>query len=111
MFEGARRAGVEPPETDVHAGAVETSQGLALFPQLVRPVYAETVWYTAAEEGWLDRLLADGMHAVSPNGAMGDPSAAKPEAGGPITAAIVDYLSRWIADELGYTRAAAARVD
>ncbi len=108
MFEGARSAGVEPPETDVHAGAVETSQGLAVFPQLVRPVYAETVGYTAAEDGWLERL-ADGIHTVTPNGAMGDPSAAKQEAGGPINAAIADHLSRWIADELGYTRIAAGR--
>jgi creatinine amidohydrolase len=110
MFDGARGAGVEPPETDVHAGAVETSQGLALFPGLVRPVYAETVGYTAAEDGWIDRLLADGIHTVTPNGAMGDPSAAKAEAGDPINAAIADHLAQWIADELGYTRVAAGSV-
>jgi creatinine amidohydrolase len=111
MFEGARGAGVEPPETDVHAGAVETSQGLAVFPELVRPVYAETVGYTAAEDGWLDRLVADGIHTVTPNGAMGDPSAARAEAGGPIDAAIAEHLIRWIVDELGYTRVAAGSVD
>ncbi len=36
MFAGARDAGLHPVETDVHAGGVETSQGLALFGDLVR---------------------------------------------------------------------------
>ena len=87
--------------TDVHAGAVETSQGLALFPELVRP-HGEVVGYVANEEGWLERMQADGMHAVSPNGVLGDPSRARVEAGEPIFEAITAELVRWIADELGY---------
>jgi creatinine amidohydrolase len=101
MFEGSRRGGVDPPVTDVHAGAVETSQGLALFPELVRP-HAELVGYVAAEEGWLERMQAEGMQAVSPNGVLGDPSRARPEAGEPVFEAIAAELIRWIADELGY---------
>jgi creatinine amidohydrolase len=101
MFEGSRRGGVEPPTTDVHAGAVETSQGLALFPDLVRP-YADVVGYVADEEGWLDRMQTEGMDAVSPNGVLGDPSRARPEAGEPIFEAISGELVRWIAAELGY---------
>jgi creatinine amidohydrolase len=101
MFDGARRGGVEPPTTDVHAGAVETSQGLVLFPGLVRP-YAEVVGYTAGEEGWLERMQAEGMRAVSANGVLGDPSRARAEAGEPIFEAIAAELVRWIAAELGY---------
>jgi creatinine amidohydrolase len=101
MFDGSRRGGVEPPATDLHAGAVETSQGLALFPELVRP-YGAVVGYTAGEDGWLGRMQAEGMHAVSSNGVLGDPSRARPEAGEPIFEAITAELVRWIAAELGY---------
>jgi creatinine amidohydrolase len=102
MFEGARRGGVEPPTTDVHAGAVETSQGLALFPELVR-AHEDVVGYVAAEDGWLERMFAEGMRAVSPNGVLGDPSRARVEAGEPIFEAIAAELVRWIAAELGYS--------
>jgi creatinine amidohydrolase len=101
MFEGARRGGVDAPPTDVHAGAIETSQGLALFPELVRP-YGGVDGYTAQEEGWLDRMHAEGMRAVSPSGVLGDPPLARAEAGEPIFEAIAAELVRWIADELGY---------
>ena len=106
MFDGARRGGVEPPETDVHAGAVETSQGLSLFPHLVRPVYAEVDGYMAAEEGWFDTLQTEGLQAISASGALGEPPRAKAEAGPPIFDAITAYLVGWIAAELGYTPAA-----
>jgi creatinine amidohydrolase len=104
MFAGARRGGVEPPSTDVHAGAVETSQGLELFPELVG-AFGEVVGYLADEEGWLDRMQAGGIHSVSENGVLGDPSRARAEAGAPIFEAITAELVRWIAGELGYTPA------
>ena len=101
MFAGSRRGGVEPPATDVHAGAVETSQGLALFPEIVRP-YEAVVGYLADEEGWLERMQSEGMRAVSANGVLGDPSRARPEAGEPVFEAIAAELARWIGTELGY---------
>jgi creatinine amidohydrolase len=95
MFAGARAAGFEPAATDIHAGGVETSQGLALFPQLVRP-HADLTGYLAAEDGWQDRMFADGIEAVTPIGVLGDPSKASAEAGEAIFASLTDYLANWI---------------
>src|SRR5205823_9336517 len=53
MFEAARELGVEPPETDVHAGALETSLALHLFPELVGET-AGVDGLLAAEPGWLE---------------------------------------------------------
>jgi creatinine amidohydrolase len=104
MFAGARSAGLEPPETDVHAGGVETSQGLALFPELVRP-FNGVDGLTRAEEGWLERVLAEGIHAVSKSGVLGDVHPATAAAGAAIFEHIADYLAGWIVDGLAYTRA------
>lgn len=107
MFAGARAGGFEPVETDVHAGGVETSQGLAAFPELVRP-FDDVDGYTEAEEGWLDRMLRDGMKAVSPTGVLGDVTPATADAGEEIFAHLTDYLVDWIVGSFGYTRADAA---
>jgi creatinine amidohydrolase len=104
MFAGARSAGFDPPETDIHAGGVETSQGLALFPELVRP-FDGVGGLTKAEEGWLARVLAEGIYAVSPSGVLGDVRPATAAAGAAILEHIVDYLVGWIVDALDYTRA------
>ncbi len=100
MFTGARSEGFEPPPTDVHAGGVETSQGLALFPALVREDFKDVGGYTADEDGWMQRMFEDGMKAVSPTGVLGDPSQATAAAGEAIFAHIADYLTDWIAAEL-----------
>jgi creatinine amidohydrolase len=97
-FDGARRGGFEPPETDWHAGGIETSQGLHAFPELVRP-FDGIDGYLAGEPGWLDRVLADGIRAVSENGMLGSPRGANAEAG----AAIFDALVELIAAQLGST--------
>ena len=107
MFAGARVGGFEPVPTDIHAGGVETSQGLAAFPELVRP-FDDVAGYTAAEEGWLERMLRDGMKSVSPSGVLGDVAPATEEAGERIFAQITDYLVGWIVETLGYTRAGAS---
>jgi creatinine amidohydrolase len=104
MFAGARRGGVEPPSTDMHAGAVETSQALALFPQLVRP-FADVEGYMEERDGWLERMQAEGMHSISPSGVLGDPPRATAEAGEPIFQALTDELVGWIVGALGYTAA------
>jgi creatinine amidohydrolase len=107
MFAGARAGGFEPVETDLHAGGVETSQGLALFPELVRSV-ADVEGYTRADDGWLDRMLADGIDSVSRSGVLGDVTPATATAGEEIFAHITDYLVGWIADSLHFTRAESA---
>ena len=100
MFTGARTEGFDPPPTDVHAGGVETSQGLALFPELVRDDFASVEGYTANEDGWMERMFTGGMEAVSPTGVLGDPSQATAAAGEAIFAGIADYLTGWIEAEL-----------
>jgi creatinine amidohydrolase len=100
VMDGAARArGLEAPETDVHAGALETSVGLALFEALVRD-HDGVEGYTAAEPGWMDRIWADGIAALSPTGVLGDPSGASAAAGQAIFGALVDELAGWIAREL-----------
>jgi len=103
MFAGARAGGFEPVPTDVHAGGVETSQGLAAFPSLVRP-FGEVIGYTAGEEGWLEAMLASGIDSVSPSGVLGDVRLANAEAGESIFAHITDYLVDWIVDSLASAR-------
>jgi creatinine amidohydrolase len=98
MDEAARAQGLEAPETDVHAGALETSVGLALFGGLVRE-HDSVEGYTAAEPGWMERIFADGIAALSPTGVLGDPSGATAAAGQAIFDALADELAGWIARE------------
>lgn len=60
---------------DAHAGFVETSMMLALAPELVRISEAEA-GNAAPVRTLLDRMRADGVRAVSPNGVLGDPAGA-----------------------------------
>jgi creatinine amidohydrolase len=103
MFAGARSAGLDPPETDVHAGGVETSQGLALFPELVLP-FADVEGYSSADEGWLERVLAEGIDSVSASGVLGDVRDATAAAGVAIFEHITNYLVDWIVESLDFTR-------
>ena len=100
---GVRAGRLDLPASDAHAGGMETSQMLASYPQLVRP-FADVVGYTAAEEGWQERLWAEGIQALTENGVLGDPRPATAEAGEATTNAIRDELVGWICDELGFTR-------
>jgi creatinine amidohydrolase len=99
MFAGARAGGFEPAVTDVHAGGVETSQSLAIYPQLVRP-FEDVEGYTAAEDGWLERMLEAGIDSISPSGVLGDVRPATAEAGESILAHLTDYLAGWITASL-----------
>jgi creatinine amidohydrolase len=98
MDEAARARGLEAAETDVHAGALETSVGLALFEALVRD-HDGVEGYTAAEPGWTDRIWAEGIAALSSTGVLGDPAGASAEAGRAIFDALADELAAWIARE------------
>jgi creatinine amidohydrolase len=99
MDEAARAHGLEALPTDVHAGSLETSLGLARFePGLVRD-FAGVEGYTAAEEGWMDRIFSDGIAALSSTGVLGDPAGATAEAGEAIVDALAAELAGWIARE------------
>jgi creatinine amidohydrolase len=100
MMDGARSAGLVPPASDAHAGGLETSQALYAFPELVRP-FEQVSGYTEAEEGWLDRILTEGIRAVSESGVLGDPSGASAAAGKAIFDALADELARWIGEAFG----------
>jgi creatinine amidohydrolase len=99
MFAGARAGGCEPPAIDMHADGVETSQGLAAFPQFVRP-FDGVEGYTAAEDGRLDRMFSGGIDAIGPSGVLGDARPATPLAGEAIFAHLTDYLTAWITASL-----------
>jgi creatinine amidohydrolase len=104
MLAAAADVGYHAPETDVHAGGLETSMMLAAYPELVRPMGGVT-GYTAADPGWLDRMFADGIRAVSETGVLGDVRGANAEAGEAIFAALADELAGFLAAELHLERA------
>jgi creatinine amidohydrolase len=98
MDEAARACGLEAPETDVHAGALETSVGLALFDAVVGD-FTGVEGYTAAEAGWMERIWSDGLAALTSSGVLGNPSGSTAEAGQAIFDALADELAGWIARE------------
>jgi creatinine amidohydrolase/Fe(II)-dependent formamide hydrolase-like protein len=108
MFSGARRAGLEPGETDTHAGAVETSQALFAFPNLVRD-YRSVAGYTAAEAGWGKKLMEDGVHTLSETGVFGHPPAATVEAGAAIFDALCEELASWMTKAFDLTEGRSGR--
>lgn len=82
--------GLDAAYVGTHAGHFETSIMLHLRP--------ESVDMSAAEAGAIGepsvlgtRLRDEGMRAVSPNGVIGDPTAATPEAGKAYLQALIDY--------------------
>lgn len=100
MFDGARRAGLEPLMTDIHAGAVETSEMLHAFPETVGAT-DRVAGYTAAEEGWFERMLAGGVVALSPSGVLGEAPRATAAAGQAIFDALRVDLVSWIVEAFG----------
>lgn len=104
----AREVGLELPASDAHAGGAETSQALAAFPQLVRRFEGVT-GYTAAEEGWMQKVLEGGIAAVSESGVLGDPTGASAHVGEAIFEALAAELARWIGESFGVGYAAGRR--
>jgi creatinine amidohydrolase/Fe(II)-dependent formamide hydrolase-like protein len=56
--------------------------------------------YTAADDGWLELLFADGVLALSDNGVLGDPTRASAAAGEAIMDALTDEIHGWMSREL-----------
>jgi creatinine amidohydrolase len=88
--EGRRAAAfhVSPPGGDAHAGRTETSLLLHLDPSAVRIELAEPGELRPAHE-LIDRLRADGVRSVSPNGVLGDPVGASAVEGERLLGALV----------------------
>jgi creatinine amidohydrolase len=99
MLEIASRAGLELPETDAHAGGLETSMMLAEFPQLVRP-FDGVQGYTEAAPGWLERIFADGIRPVSETGVLGDVREANADVGRALFDGMAEELVGFFAREL-----------
>jgi creatinine amidohydrolase len=100
MMTAAAKLDLHAPETDVHAGGLETSMMLATHPDLVRP-FDGVEGYTAASPGWLQRIFEEGIQAVSESGVLGDVRGATPEVGDAICAALADELAGYFSRELG----------
>ena len=95
MLRAADELGVAVPDCEVHGGALETSLGLHLFPELVHG-YQDVHGYTAAEPGWQSRLAEEGSHALSRIGILGDPALATAELGQRGFGYVVDELAGWL---------------
>lgn len=96
----AASAALQAPETDVHAGGLETSLMLAAFPDLVRP-FDGVQGYVAAEPGWLQRIFEEDIRPISESGVLGDLKGANPEVGEALFAALADELAGYFTRELG----------
>jgi creatinine amidohydrolase len=101
MRHAATTAGLDVPETDAHAGGLETSQMLYLRGAEAITVPPGLEGYVEAEDGWLDTLLNEGVHALSPIGVLGRPDGATAAAGEAICRGLADELAAWIAGEFG----------
>jgi mycofactocin system creatininase family protein len=85
---------------DAHAGRTETALMLAINPSAVRLESIEP-GCPGALASLIERLRADGVQAVSPNGVLGDPREATPAEGRGLLAALSQDLAaaldRWSA--------------
>jgi creatinine amidohydrolase len=103
MMRAAADVGLQAPETDWHAGGLETSTMLAAYPELVRP-FDGIQGYTAAEPGWIERLFVEGIRPISESGVLGDVRGANAEAGDAIFAALADEVAAFFSAELDLAR-------
>ncbi|HEX2173712.1 MAG TPA: creatininase family protein [Dehalococcoidia bacterium] len=94
----AARFGITPPVAGVHAGEAETSQVLAIRPELVVG--------NAIEPGYVGNLadareqLARDPASVSPSGVLGDPRPARAERGAAYLDDLADYIAEWLLPRL-----------
>ncbi len=77
---GAEEHGVPLEEGGVHAGEWETSMLLAIRPELVHLERGEP-GYTGDPQAAVGAIFGAGVHSVSENGVIGDPSRASAEHG------------------------------
>ncbi len=71
----ARTDGIAPEAVGMHAGEGETSEMLHLRPDLVRQAQRQP-GYCGDMTAIMPRLRAAGLRSVTPNGVLGDPTAA-----------------------------------
>lgn len=100
-FDAAREIGVEPPASDIHAGAIETGLAQHLFPDLVREGWEDVEGLRDSSPELLVRVLSEGVRSVSASGVLGDPALATPELGEAVFGRLRDTLAGWLATELG----------
>jgi creatinine amidohydrolase len=91
-----------------HADEVETSLGLAFFPELVRPELADDgaarpTRFEALNQGWVS--ITRPWHLATKNTGLGDPSAASAAKGERLMEVLVERLGRFLVE------LAAARMD
>src|SRR3954452_3926896 len=84
-----------------HADEVETSLGLAFFPELVHPELADDgaakpTRFTAINRGWVS--ITRPWHLVSKNTGLGDPSAATAEKGQKLLDVLVERLAGFLVE-------------
>jgi creatinine amidohydrolase len=77
---GEREHGVPLGDGGLHAGEWETSLLMAVEPELVHLDRGEA-GFTGDMQEALGALFASGVHAIAPNGVLGDPSAASADHG------------------------------
>ena len=102
MMEAAAASGLHVPETDVHAGGLETSMMLAAFPELVRPFDEVTVIRRPSLAG-SSGSSRRGFARSARRGVLGDVRGANAEAGEAIFAAMADELAGFFADSSSST--------
>jgi creatinine amidohydrolase len=95
MAGAGRAAGLDAPATDSHAGAYETSMVLALAGAEAVGDFADVEGYTAAEDGWLERL-SDGVQQLSPTGVIGRPAGATAAVGARVLDAVAGEMADWL---------------
>jgi creatinine amidohydrolase len=84
-----------------HADEVETSLGLAFFPDLVRPELADDgaarpTRFEAINRGWVH--ITRPWHLVSANTGLGNPAAASADKGRRLMELLVERLARFLAE-------------
>ena len=84
-----------------HADEVETSLGLAFFPELVQPELADDgaaapTRFEAINRGWIS--ITRPWHLVSKNTGLGDPAAASADKGRQLMDILVERLGTFLAD-------------
>lgn len=84
-----------------HADEVETSLGLAFFPDLMRPELADPgteqkTRFDAINQGWIS--ITRPWHLATTNTGLGDPAGASAEKGRKLMDIVVDRLSAFVID-------------
>ena len=84
-----------------HADEVETSLGLAYFPELVRPELADAgaarpTRFEAINRGWVS--ITRPWHLLTTNTGLGDPRPATAEKGRRLMEVVVERLARFLAE-------------